>query len=58
MRVKAVEGRRIKHPATGRVIGPEGVDATGWEMFFHRCVNDGDLEIVKETPSPDAEHES
>lgn len=45
--VKPVEGRRVRHPSTAEVLGPDGVKVETIGTFWFRRLKDGDVTIAE-----------
>lgn len=61
MFIKAVEGRTIRNPVNGAVVGSDAIEVDDNNMFWVRRVRDGDVEIVDQSvddqsPSADEAH--
>ncbi len=51
--VKPRAGLRLRDPATGRTVPPEGAWVTE-DNFWRRRIRDGDVTVAEPTPATDA----
>jgi hypothetical protein len=49
--IRPVEGRRMRHPETKKVIPVEG-RSVAWNSYWQRALNAGDIELVPDVAPP------
>lgn len=50
MRVRPKPGMTVRHPQTKQIIPAEGIDVLPTDLYWHRRVQQGDVEVVDEQP--------
>jgi hypothetical protein len=53
MFVKPAQGLTVRDPVTHKALPPEGMDVSN-STYWHRRLNDGDVELVTEKPKKEA----
>lgn len=48
MRVRPIPGMIVRHPTTKQIIPSEGIDVLPTDLYWHRRVQQGDVEVVAE----------
>lgn len=49
MRVRPKAGMTVRHPQTKQIIPAEGIDVLPTDLYWHRRVQQGDVEVVDDS---------
>jgi hypothetical protein len=52
MRVKPAPGLSVRNPADKQLLPPEGIDVPDGDILWTKILNDGDVVLVSDKPTP------